>query len=322
MVWIWLLIPGGLFIFEKMIGIRSSFGSLGYTHIEMGTILPSKVIHLAIKRPHNFEFQPGDFVFVQIPSIATMEWHPFTISSAPEMEDVLWLHIRAVGQWTKRVYECFEKISYEHRSKYGQENFSIIYNDKSRPYGSIRKHLKTNLIPPTPSEVDENSNGMIDDFNSTFSTLSHKASFPKVILRKSITSHLSTRSRSVSRTTSAPIDTNTFKNRLANSSIQRFRPSSGVIIFPEPQKTESNFSVKRPISPISTKGKPEKTIIEMTSFTPLPSFWACKSELEGYKIKSKNPLVVRINGPYGSPSSNVFLSMASFLRFPNSIMGI
>jgi len=35
-------------------------------------------------RPTHFAFKPGDYVYINIPRIATFEWHPFTISSAPE----------------------------------------------------------------------------------------------------------------------------------------------------------------------------------------------------------------------------------------------
>lgn len=37
-----------------------------------------------IKRPQFFHFKPGDYVYINIPVIAKYEWHPFTISSAPE----------------------------------------------------------------------------------------------------------------------------------------------------------------------------------------------------------------------------------------------
>ena len=63
--------------------------------------------HLSITRPHNFTYQPGDYVFIQIPSITRYEWHPFTISSAPEMSDVFWLHVRGVGSWTNELYEHY-----------------------------------------------------------------------------------------------------------------------------------------------------------------------------------------------------------------------
>lgn len=65
--------------------------------------------HLVIKRPPHFYFRPGDYVFVNIPAIAKYEWHPFTLSSAPEQEDYMWLHIRGVGEWTNRLYAYFEK---------------------------------------------------------------------------------------------------------------------------------------------------------------------------------------------------------------------
>ena len=63
--------------------------------------------HLSITRPPNFNYQPGDYVFIQIPSITRYEWHPFTISSAPEMNNVFWLHVRGVGSWTNELYEHF-----------------------------------------------------------------------------------------------------------------------------------------------------------------------------------------------------------------------
>lgn len=58
----------------------------GKTYISSGLLLPSKVTHLVIKRPIQFYFRPGDYVFVNIPAIAKYEWHPFTLSSAPEQE--------------------------------------------------------------------------------------------------------------------------------------------------------------------------------------------------------------------------------------------
>jgi len=71
-----------------------------------------------------------------------MEWHPFTISSAPEMEDVLWLHIRAVGEWTKRVYEVFAKKSLEYRTKLDNENFTVLLEGKNGPF-FLRNKQKT-----------------------------------------------------------------------------------------------------------------------------------------------------------------------------------
>ncbi|XP_009278748.1 PREDICTED: NADPH oxidase 5 [Aptenodytes forsteri] len=68
-----------------------------------------KVTHLVIERPQFFHYKPGDYVYLNIPAIATYEWHPFTISSAPEQQETLWLHIRSLGQWTNKLYEYFQQ---------------------------------------------------------------------------------------------------------------------------------------------------------------------------------------------------------------------
>lgn len=84
--WKWFVGPGVIYLMEKFRRLHSQGGK---TYISSGLLLPSKVTHLVIKRPPHFHFHPGDYVFVKIPVIARYEWHPFTISSAPEQEGKL-----------------------------------------------------------------------------------------------------------------------------------------------------------------------------------------------------------------------------------------
>lgn len=84
--WKWFIAPGILFFLEISYRLMTSWMGKGKTSIIAGVVLPSKVTNLIIKRPHNFNFAPGDWVFVKIPAIARFEWHPFTISSAPEQQ--------------------------------------------------------------------------------------------------------------------------------------------------------------------------------------------------------------------------------------------
>ncbi|KAK7076527.1 NADPH oxidase 5 [Halocaridina rubra] len=105
--WKWLLIPGCAFILETSLRVSQVCSPRGQTHIIKGSILPSQVVTLLIRRPKDFDFRPGEYVYLNIPSIARYEWHPFTISSAPEQEDVFTVHIRSVGEWTKRVYDLY-----------------------------------------------------------------------------------------------------------------------------------------------------------------------------------------------------------------------
>jgi NADPH oxidase 5 len=82
--WVWIVGPGTIFAIELMIRFSQRLAGKGKTFISSAALLPSRVTHLLIKKPKDFDFQPGDYVFVNIPTIASSEWHPFTISSAPE----------------------------------------------------------------------------------------------------------------------------------------------------------------------------------------------------------------------------------------------
>ncbi|XP_070619704.1 NADPH oxidase 5 [Erythrolamprus reginae] len=103
--WKWFVIPGSLFLGEK--AFAAALSRVGGLNIVEVNLLPSKVTHLVIQRPPFFHYKPGDYVYLNIPVIARYEWHPFTISSAPEQPDTIWLHIRSLGQWTYRLHEYF-----------------------------------------------------------------------------------------------------------------------------------------------------------------------------------------------------------------------
>ncbi|CAK1547572.1 unnamed protein product [Leptosia nina] len=106
--WKWFIGPGTIYIMERILRLTWMRSERGKSYIASGILLPSRVTHLVVKRPALFHFHAGDYVFVNIPAIARYEWHPFTISSAPDQEDFIWLHIRGVGEWTNRLYSYFE----------------------------------------------------------------------------------------------------------------------------------------------------------------------------------------------------------------------
>uniref|UniRef100_A0A4W4FFR8 NADPH oxidase, EF-hand calcium binding domain 5 n=1 Tax=Electrophorus electricus TaxID=8005 RepID=A0A4W4FFR8_ELEEL len=136
--WKWFVVPGIVFIVEKLVGIAVSRMSGQYI-IEVN-LLPSKVTHLVIKRPPFFHFKPGDFIYINIPVIAKYEWHPFTISSAPEQQDIMWLHVRSMGQWTNRLYEYFQSESQTTSTKrLTARGISICYVDG--PYGTPTRQI-------------------------------------------------------------------------------------------------------------------------------------------------------------------------------------
>jgi NAD(P)H-flavin reductase len=105
------------------------------------SLLPSKVLGLEIARPQSFHYQPGDYVFVKCPSLSKYEWHPFTISSAPEISDVLSVHIRSAGSWTGKLYQLFRE-QHEQWIRSGNSKYEpgvLVHLDG--PYGTPSTHI-------------------------------------------------------------------------------------------------------------------------------------------------------------------------------------
>ncbi|KAJ2775652.1 hypothetical protein IWQ57_000281 [Coemansia nantahalensis] len=70
---------------------------------------PPNVIELRIER-RGMNFQVGQYIYLNVPSISVLEWHPFTLTSSPE-EDELSVHIWVGGGWTRRLIKLFQESS-------------------------------------------------------------------------------------------------------------------------------------------------------------------------------------------------------------------
>lgn len=102
--WKWILAPVVLFIFERFLRFYRSQQKVVITKVVMH---PSKVLELQMKK-RGFSMEVGQYIFVNCPSISLLEWHPFTLTSAPE-EDFFSIHIRAAGDWTENLIRAFEQ---------------------------------------------------------------------------------------------------------------------------------------------------------------------------------------------------------------------
>ena len=93
--------------------------------------LRSGVTRLVVERPPGFTFQAGDYVFLRVPEVAGQEWHPFTLSSAPERPE-LTIHVRTLGNWTAALRSLAE-------ARAGRPAALTAYLDG--PYGSPSAHI-------------------------------------------------------------------------------------------------------------------------------------------------------------------------------------
>ncbi|MGH7441000.1 MAG: EF-hand domain-containing protein [Polyangiaceae bacterium] len=92
--------------------------------------LRSGVTRVLMKRPADFVFRPGAYLFLQVPAIARHEWHPFTITSAPEVSG-LTVHVRALGNWTSALRRLAE----------GTPATDSLIAHVDGPYGSPSEHV-------------------------------------------------------------------------------------------------------------------------------------------------------------------------------------
>ncbi|KAJ4987341.1 ferric reductase like transmembrane component [Stagonosporopsis vannaccii] len=62
---------------------------------------PSNVCEIQIKKEHTTT-RAGQYIFLCCPEVSIWQYHPFTLTSAPE-EDYISVHVRMVGDFTKRL---------------------------------------------------------------------------------------------------------------------------------------------------------------------------------------------------------------------------
>lgn len=93
---------------------------------------------------------------MNIPNIAKYEWHPFTLSSAPEEDDYIWLHIRGVGEWTNRLHDYFEK---EHKRLHNGEVSPVLSNGGRRASAKPESPINAVELFNEQVNISGNSNG-------------------------------------------------------------------------------------------------------------------------------------------------------------------
>jgi predicted ferric reductase/Ca2+-binding EF-hand superfamily protein len=103
------------------------------TEITNARALRSGVARLELRRPQGFTHRAGDYLFLRVPHIARHEWHPFTITSAPE-SSLLTVHVRSLGNWSAALRRLAEE-------QHPQPMPRTITAHLDGPYGSPTGHV-------------------------------------------------------------------------------------------------------------------------------------------------------------------------------------
>ncbi|RDX55749.1 NADPH oxidase [Lentinus brumalis] len=93
--WRFTIWPGIIYFGER---IWREIRARRATRLSKVLVHPSGAMELRIIKP-SFKYVAGQWLFIQVPDISGWQWHPFTITSAPE-DPYVSVHIRQVGDWT------------------------------------------------------------------------------------------------------------------------------------------------------------------------------------------------------------------------------
>jgi len=98
--WRFIIWPGIIYLGER---VFREYRARRPTRLSKVLVHPSGAMELRIVKP-TFKYVAGQWLFIQVPEISKFQWHPFTITSAPE-DPYVSVHIRQVGDWTQALGE-------------------------------------------------------------------------------------------------------------------------------------------------------------------------------------------------------------------------
>ncbi|KAJ3089858.1 hypothetical protein HK102_005315 [Quaeritorhiza haematococci] len=93
----WVLPGFLLYLIERVI---REYRAQKFTVLTKVVFHPGNTIEIQLEKP-DFQYKPGQYLFLNIPEVSFFEWHPYTITSTPE-EGFISLHMRVCGDWTRK----------------------------------------------------------------------------------------------------------------------------------------------------------------------------------------------------------------------------
>ncbi|TFL06772.1 NADPH oxidase [Pterulicium gracile] len=98
--WRFIIWPGIIYFGER---VYREIRARRATRLAKVFVHPSGAMELRMLKP-SFKFTAGQWMFIQVPDVSKFQWHPFTITSAPE-DPYVSVHIRQTGDFTRALGE-------------------------------------------------------------------------------------------------------------------------------------------------------------------------------------------------------------------------
>jgi len=107
----------------------------------------------SLEEETKFLFEPGQYMFVNIPSVSELCWHPFSISSAPH-DVYVSHHIKSMGgsQWTGRLVQLIASKRLEDAK---EDSYQQVANASDQQFNSMHQdQLLVNIPINIPINID------------------------------------------------------------------------------------------------------------------------------------------------------------------------
>ncbi|KAL8028185.1 hypothetical protein ABFX02_14G143200 [Erythranthe guttata] len=98
-------------------------------------VLPCDTIQLNFSKTRGLDYNPTSTIFVNVPAISKLQWHPFTITSNNNIEpEILSVIIKCEGIWTKNLRQLVISPSVDHlqvsvEGPYGPTSTNFLRHD-------------------------------------------------------------------------------------------------------------------------------------------------------------------------------------------------
>jgi predicted ferric reductase len=98
--------------------------------------ISNSVTEISFPKTRNFCYNPGQYVYLAIPELSHLQWHPFSIATAPS-DDFVRFYVRRTGSWTKALFDLAERkheVDILMEGPYGNLSVDLI---KDRKYKNV-----------------------------------------------------------------------------------------------------------------------------------------------------------------------------------------
>ncbi|KAI3449206.1 hypothetical protein Pfo_005871 [Paulownia fortunei] len=99
-------------------------------------VLPCQTVELNFSKSKGLSYTPTSIMFMNVPSISKLQWHPFTISSSSNLEsDKLSVIIKGEGTWSNKLYQLLaspssvDRLDVSIEGPYGPASTDFIRHD-------------------------------------------------------------------------------------------------------------------------------------------------------------------------------------------------